>query len=77
MLTVLHLLSVVWGIAVEVSPWPCPLTTLEQRLEHMTDTITYMRDAWHIILTNWFIRIFRRPCWWALRFRCACSVWAS
>ena len=28
-----HLLSLVWGIAVEISPWPCPLTLLEQYFE--------------------------------------------
>ncbi|MGA7292816.1 MAG: DUF2784 domain-containing protein [Terriglobales bacterium] len=28
-----HIVSVVWGILVEVGPWPCPLTVLEQWLE--------------------------------------------
>jgi Protein of Unknown function (DUF2784) len=45
LLTVLHLLSLVWGIAVEVSPWPCPLTTLEQHLQHMRDTTTYTQSC--------------------------------
>jgi hypothetical protein len=32
-LTAIHLASLVWGIAVEAGPWPCPLTLLEQFLE--------------------------------------------
>ena len=31
--TVLHLACLVWGIIVEVGPWPCPLTMLEGYLE--------------------------------------------
>ena len=29
-LTGVHLGSLLWGLAVEIGPWPCPLTTLEQ-----------------------------------------------
>ncbi len=29
----LHLISLVWGILVEVGPWPCPLTLAENWLE--------------------------------------------
>ncbi|MGB8886679.1 MAG: DUF2784 domain-containing protein [Candidatus Korobacteraceae bacterium] len=29
----LHILSLIWGILVEVLPWPCPLTLLESWLE--------------------------------------------
>jgi Protein of Unknown function (DUF2784) len=32
-LTVFHVLSLIWGIVVEVGPWPCPLTLAEQWLE--------------------------------------------
>ena len=32
-LTGFHLASLVWGIIVEVGPWPCPVTLLEQWLE--------------------------------------------
>lgn len=32
-LTAFHLLSLIWGIIVEVGPCPCPLTLMEQRLE--------------------------------------------
>jgi hypothetical protein len=32
-LTGIHLASLIWGIAVEAGPWPCPLTLLEQFLE--------------------------------------------
>jgi hypothetical protein len=28
-LTAFHIASLVWGIAVEVGPWPCPLTMAE------------------------------------------------
>ncbi len=28
-LTAFHVASLVWGIMVEVGPWPCPLTTAE------------------------------------------------
>ena len=45
LLSVLHVLSLVWGIAVEVSPWPCPLTTLEQHFQHETDTSTYTQSC--------------------------------
>lgn len=31
--SVLHILALLWGIAVEVSPWPCPLTLAEQYFE--------------------------------------------
>jgi hypothetical protein len=30
----LHIASVIWGILTEVLPWPCPLTLLEDALEH-------------------------------------------
>ena len=29
----LHILALVWGVIVEVSPWPCPLTLAEQYFE--------------------------------------------
>jgi hypothetical protein len=29
----LHIASLVWGILIEVLPWPCPLTLLENWLE--------------------------------------------
>jgi len=31
--TAIHLACLVWGIVVEVGPWPCPLTMLEDYLE--------------------------------------------
>ena len=30
--TVVHLLSLGWGIIVEAGPWPCPMTLAEQYL---------------------------------------------
>lgn len=32
-LTGFHLASLAWGIIVDVGPWPCPVTLLEQHLE--------------------------------------------
>jgi hypothetical protein len=32
-LTAFHVLSLIWGIIVEIGPWPCPLTLAEQWLE--------------------------------------------
>jgi Protein of Unknown function (DUF2784) len=29
----LHIASLVWGILVEITPWPCPLTLIENWLE--------------------------------------------
>src|SRR5262249_15099359 len=29
----LHILSLVWGILTELTPWPCPLTLVENWLE--------------------------------------------
>ena len=29
----IHILALLWGITVEVSPWPCPLTLAEQYFE--------------------------------------------
>jgi len=29
----LHILALIWGILVEVTPWPCPLTLAEQYFE--------------------------------------------
>lgn len=37
-LTAFHVLSLTWGIIVEVGPWPCPLTLAEQWLEAKAGT---------------------------------------
>jgi len=29
----LHILALIWGIVVEVGPWPCPLTLAEEHFE--------------------------------------------
>lgn len=31
--SVIHIVALFWGIAVEVGPWPCPLTLLEEYFE--------------------------------------------
>lgn len=40
-LTGFHLASLVWGIVVEVGPWPCPVTLLEQHLETLAGMQSY------------------------------------
>ena len=39
--SVLHILALVWGIIVEVGPWPCPLTLAEQHFEMQIGAPTY------------------------------------
>jgi len=41
MLAWLHIASLVWGIAVELGPWPCPLTLAEQWLEARSGATPY------------------------------------
>jgi Protein of Unknown function (DUF2784) len=36
-----HLASLIWGIVVEVGPWPCPLTLLEQWLDRLAGLASY------------------------------------
>ena len=43
-LTALHLLALAWGIAVELGPWPCPLTALEQGLLQAAGAGGYTRS---------------------------------
>lgn len=40
-LTTFHLASLVWGIVVEIGPWPCPLTMLENWIEVRAGMHTY------------------------------------
>ena len=37
----LHILALLWGIVVEVSPWPCPLTLAEQYFESRSGPSAY------------------------------------
>jgi len=41
LLTVFHVLSLVWGITVELSPLPCPLTVTEQLFEQQAGVEAY------------------------------------
>jgi hypothetical protein len=36
-----HILALLWGIVVEMSPWPCPLTLAEQYFESRAGTAAY------------------------------------
>jgi Protein of Unknown function (DUF2784) len=40
MLTAVHVLALVWGIIVEVGPWPCPLTLAEEFFERRAGLAT-------------------------------------
>jgi hypothetical protein len=37
----IHVLALLWGIVVEVSPWPCPLTLAEQYFESRAGWAAY------------------------------------
>jgi hypothetical protein len=39
----LHVASLVWGIATELGPWPCPLTLAEQWFESRSGSIPNQR----------------------------------
>ncbi len=39
--TTLHILALLWGIAAEVSPWPCPLTLAENYFESRAGIAPY------------------------------------
>lgn len=61
--TTLHVVSLLWGIAVEVGPWPCPLTLMEQHFEalagmrgyqgsfllHYLDRLVYPNLPWWLV----------------------------
>ncbi len=61
----LHVISLIWGIIVEVGPWPCPLTLAEQHFEalaglrayhgsfllHYLDQIVYPNLPWWLVGT--------------------------
>lgn len=40
-LTALHLAALIWALVVEVGPWPCPLTALEQGFWRRADAAGY------------------------------------
>jgi hypothetical protein len=64
--TILHILSLLWGVAVEAGPWPCPLTLAEQYFEiraglaacqgsfllRLLDAVVYPN------VPDWFITVF-------------------
>ena len=37
----LHIVSLIWGILTELTPWPCPLTLLENWLEQRAGVTPY------------------------------------
>ena len=39
--TTLHILALLWGIAVEIGPWPCPLTLVERYFESRAGIAPY------------------------------------
>lgn len=64
--TAFHVLSLIWGIIVEVGPWPCPLTLAEQWLEMRTGGHTwtggflvhYLEAVIYPDLPGWLITAF-------------------
>jgi hypothetical protein len=40
-LTALHIAALLWGIAVEAGPWPCPLTLAENYFEARAGVLPY------------------------------------
>jgi Protein of Unknown function (DUF2784) len=40
-LTALHIASLIWGIVVELGPWPCPLTMAENAFETRAGIVPY------------------------------------
>ncbi|HYO82223.1 MAG TPA: DUF2784 domain-containing protein [Bryobacteraceae bacterium] len=44
LLSALHVSALAWGVAVEVGPWPCPLTALEQHLLQAASLQSYTRS---------------------------------
>lgn len=60
-----HILCLIWGIVVEVGPWPCPLTLAEQHFEalagmqvyqgsfllHYLDLVVYPNLPWWLVGT--------------------------
>lgn len=63
--TAVHILALVWGIIVDVGPWPCPLTLAEQYFEvraglhpyagsfllHYVDALVYPNLPYWLIAT--------------------------
>jgi hypothetical protein len=43
-LSAVHIGSLAWGIAVEVGPWPCPLTALEQHFQQRAGMTPYRQS---------------------------------
>jgi hypothetical protein len=37
----LHFASLIYGVFIEIAPWPCPLTLLEQHLESLAGIAPY------------------------------------
>ena len=71
--TAIHILALLWGIAVEVGPWPCPLTLAEQYFEtraglaayhgsfllHTLDAVVYPNvSPWIVTLTGVSVCVF-------------------
>jgi Protein of Unknown function (DUF2784) len=43
-LTAIHLASLLWGVAVELGPWPCPLTIAEEWLASRSGATPYQQS---------------------------------
>ena len=76
-LTAFHILSLVWGIVVELSPLPCPLTMAEQFFEGKAGAEAYRGGFCHIFWIVLYTQIFQRCCSWLLAWRCVRSTLVS
>ena len=61
--SVAHVLALVWGIVVEVSPWPCPLTVAEYDLVakagltayHASSLLHFINNIVYPDLPGWIV----------------------
>ena len=47
----IHILALLWGIATEAGPWPCPLTLAEQYFENQAGWAAYQGRSFSITWT--------------------------
>jgi hypothetical protein len=51
-LSTLHIAALLWGIVVEVGPWPCPLTVAESYFEARAGAAAYQASPMLRLLDN-------------------------
>lgn len=66
----LHIISLIYGIGIEVGPWPCPLTLLEQWLQERAGIAPYPES----FLVHYFQELVYPDVSQTLLVWCACAV---